>query len=280
MFNSNQPLNLNIINIEQTVFNEVRSFDNTVNLFTKLYFIITGKGYILIDRKKISLLSGQIYLIPSYTHSSFTCAPGHSHIQISFIETFGNSFSIYNFMEFKNQVKASQLDKDCFGRLLKLNIKEKFFSNNSQDYKGNTAILSSQMMETQAILKIILSKFIEKDYKNTETSRKTRLNKVINYISENLHKNISIAELAAFSNLNRDYFSRMFNSQFKMRPSLYIQVKRIERAELLLMTTTYSLEDISIKVGFENYTSFLQVFKKHAGQTPSSFRKNQIENID
>ncbi|GAA4953146.1 hypothetical protein GCM10023314_28410 [Algibacter agarivorans] len=279
MLNTNQSLHLNLINIEQIVFNKTWGFDNIINPFSKFYFIKKGAGYIIIDRKKINLLSGHIYLVPSYAHSSFKCHSGHSHIQMSYIETFGNSFSIYNFMAFKHQIKATPLDINCFDRLLKINTKEKFFSRTPQGYLHNSELYSSKMMETQAILKIILSKFIKLDHKNTGTSGKTRLNKVINYISQNLHKKISITELAAYTNLNRDYFSRMFNNQFKMRPSLYIQIKRIERAELLLITTNYSLIEISIKVGYENYTSFLQVFKKHVGQPPSHFRKNQVDNI-
>ena len=60
-----------------------------------------------------------------------------------------------------------------------------------------------------------------------------------------------------------------------MRPSTYIRMKRIERAQLLLFTTTDSIRQISEKVGLENVSYFSKIFKKVTGKLPKVYRKEQ-----
>jgi AraC-like DNA-binding protein len=60
-----------------------------------------------------------------------------------------------------------------------------------------------------------------------------------------------------------------------MRPNKYIQSKRIERAQLLLLSTNNSLKQIAEKVGLENVSYFTRIFKSHTGKTPGAFREGQ-----
>ena len=91
---------------------------------------------------------------------------------------------------------------------------------------------------------------------------------VLNYIHENLHENLTVNQLADYCHLNTDYFSRVFNENFGMRPNKYIQSKRIERAQLLLLSTNNSLKQIAEKVGLDNpcfgamafYTIYNQIY--------------------
>ena len=97
------------------------------------------------------------------------------------------------------------------------------------------------------------------------------------YLLENLHENLTVERLAAFSNLSKDHFSRSFYEKYKMRPNLYIQSKRVERAQLLLHTTNDSIKAISEKVGFDNFSYFSKVFKKITGKTPANYKKEQSQ---
>ncbi|WP_366087768.1 helix-turn-helix transcriptional regulator [Mucilaginibacter sp.] len=72
---------------------------------------------------------------------------------------------------------------------------------------------------------------------------------------------------------NADYFSRLFYENTGERPLSYIQVKRIERAQLLLTTTNLSFYDIAAETGFENLSYFSRIFKKITGQPPGAYKK-------
>ncbi|MGD1946437.1 MAG: helix-turn-helix domain-containing protein [Croceivirga sp.] len=63
---------------------------------------------------------------------------------------------------------------------------------------------------------------------------------------------------------------------YGVRPNRFIQMKRIERAQLLLLTTNDTLEVIAEKVGLNNFSYFSRIFKKITGITPGKYRKNQM----
>ncbi|MDX1758278.1 MAG: helix-turn-helix domain-containing protein, partial [Arenibacter algicola] len=71
--------------------------------------------------------------------------------------------------------------------------------------------------------------------------------------------------------------SRVFNESFGMRPNKYIQSKRIERAQLLLLSTNNSLKQIAEKVGLENLSYFNRIFKSHTGVSPGIFREERLQ---
>ncbi|HEY0611972.1 MAG TPA: helix-turn-helix transcriptional regulator, partial [Chitinophaga sp.] len=54
----------------------------------------------------------------------------------------------------------------------------------------------------------------------------------------------------------------------------YIQLKRVERAQSLLVNTDLPLAEIAAETGFENLSYFTRIFKEKAGQTPGEYKKN------
>jgi AraC-like DNA-binding protein len=59
-------------------------------------------------------------------------------------------------------------------------------------------------------------------------------------------------------------------------PMQFINKKRVEKAQTLLLESQMELADVSHKVGFDDVFYFSRVFRKIAGVPPSQYRKNQI----
>ena len=53
----------------------------------------------------------------------------------------------------------------------------------------------------------------------------------------------------------------------------YIHQKRIEKAAHLLTSTAHSIQDIALKVGYNDINYFTRKFKKHFQMTPSVYRQ-------
>jgi AraC family transcriptional regulator len=102
-----------------------------------------------------------------------------------------------------------------------------------------------------------------------------RLNKLKNYINENLHLDLSITDLAKEVNLSEFHFSRMFKQSTGVTPHSFITKKKIDRACELLKQGRYSINDISSALGFKNQTHFSMLFKKILGVSPREF-KNKL----
>jgi YesN/AraC family two-component response regulator len=53
----------------------------------------------------------------------------------------------------------------------------------------------------------------------------------------------------------------------------YLNRKRIERAQILLVTTTLTVTEIAEKVGIPNPTYFSTIFKKQTLSSPEKYKK-------
>ncbi|MBQ5320003.1 MAG: helix-turn-helix transcriptional regulator [Oscillospiraceae bacterium] len=95
----------------------------------------------------------------------------------------------------------------------------------------------------------------------------------LDYIYDNLHRRITLENLADKVSLSPAYLSKLFHKETGMTVSGYITKKRIEAAENMLKFSEYSCLDISEYLCFSSESHFIQVFKKHTGYTPKVYRE-------
>ena len=100
--------------------------------------------------------------------------------------------------------------------------------------------------------------------------------KGIKYIHENYHQSINLHMLCDHLNLNTCYFCVLFKNQTNMTFSQYLNKVRINESKKLLETTSNSIIDVSLSVGFNNHNHFSATFKKLTGVTPTVYR-NQLK---
>lgn len=95
----------------------------------------------------------------------------------------------------------------------------------------------------------------------------------LDYIYDNLHTKITLDELAEITALSPAYLSKLFHKEVGVTISAYITKKRIEAAENMLKFSEYSCLEISDYLCFSSESHFIQVFRKHTGYTPKSYRE-------
>ena len=93
------------------------------------------------------------------------------------------------------------------------------------------------------------------------------------YIRRNLHKCLTVTEIAEHVHLNSNYFTKLFKSTLGITPLQYINRSRVEKGKYLLEHTQFSVGEISDEVGFEDELYFSRVFRKYVGMSPMSYRK-------
>lgn len=99
---------------------------------------------------------------------------------------------------------------------------------------------------------------------------------VLSYIDSHLDKDISVLQLANIMNLDTVYFSNLFCSTFKIPPIQYIQNKKMDLAQNLLLNSMMSIREIALKCGFEDSDYFSRIFKKKMNMSPRQFRGKYI----
>jgi AraC family transcriptional regulator len=97
---------------------------------------------------------------------------------------------------------------------------------------------------------------------------------VCDYIEDNLHQDISLAELAAVAQLSRFHFCRVFKESIGEPPHRYQMSRRIRRAEELLADPSLSISDVAIAVGYGSLSRFSALFRQITGHSPRDYRRS------
>jgi len=107
-------------------------------------------------------------------------------------------------------------------------------------------------------------------------SANPRMDRIIKFIYDNLRRDLTTADIAAFMNLSEKQVSRIvFASEGYSTKRLITQIK-LEKAKELLREDRLSIREIAEELGFSNVSYFNNVFKRHEGLTPGMFRSKGI----
>lgn len=93
------------------------------------------------------------------------------------------------------------------------------------------------------------------------------------FINENFERSLTVSEISKAAIIPKSSLYKMFHTHFNCTVNEYINSKRIEKAEELLINGNLSVEEISEKFGFSTQQYFSKVFKRFKGVSPAQFRK-------
>jgi DNA gyrase inhibitor GyrI/AraC-like DNA-binding protein len=106
---------------------------------------------------------------------------------------------------------------------------------------------------------------------DTENIYQQKVNRVIDYISANLHLPLALDVLAEQIYVSQRQLLRIMRSALNESLSAYIARQRVERSVLYMQTEKMTLTHLAEKVGYDNPQSFSKAFKKHFGISPKTY---------
>jgi len=99
------------------------------------------------------------------------------------------------------------------------------------------------------------------------------------YMRANLHKGLSLDELASFSHLSKYHFSRKYLEMTGYSPQQHFIHFKIEHACLLLEQVDISISDVAFSLGYDDALYFSRVFRKVMHLSPSQYRKSLLDEL-
>ena len=272
-------LDIRLLNAEECTVSENWNYPDIISPYYRIYFVTKGKAAIFNNSAWHELEPGFIYFIPAFTRNSYFCKSYFEHVYIHFTIEHENDFTIFSNDSQIKSVKYSKPDLWLVRRFLELNPNKALKNYEPRTYNNiqetiinpfeNTAI----HLETKGILLQILSRFISKGFYKKANTLPMKLELILRYIQQNIDKKITVEMLAKQICLSKDYFSKFFLRYVKTGPIEYINKKRIEKAQLLLITTSHSIKQIGYTCGYENMANFHRQFKMECKLTPKQFRE-------
>ena len=113
------------------------------------------------------------------------------------------------------------------------------------------------------------------DYKELSKQEYTaRINRVMDYISQNMDKPIDLSVMADIASFSPYHFHRIFTFIVDETPNSFLSRIRLEKAAQLLQDSRKTaISEIAFQCGFKNVSSFSRAFKAYFGVNASEFRE-------
>lgn len=128
----------------------------------------------------------------------------------------------------------------------------------------------SKIKERSLLIEILTLPFHFKNDNKYNYSNMRKVDSVINYMTENYRRNITLQELADYSQISSSYLGNIFKKITAKSTIDYLIEIRINKAKSL-MRDGFTVSETSILVGFSDIFYFSRAFKKHEGINPSKY---------
>ncbi len=100
-----------------------------------------------------------------------------------------------------------------------------------------------------------------------------RVRRSLRLIQESYTEEAAMEDLAREVGLSRPHFFKLFKMQMGITPNLYMNTLKAEHAIDDLMTTSKSVTDIGLDLGFASQASFTRFFTSNVGIPPTDYRR-------
>lgn len=98
------------------------------------------------------------------------------------------------------------------------------------------------------------------------------INRVIHYLNTDYPQRIDSRTIEAHLSYSFDYLNQLFKKNLGTTIFRVLESIRVENAKKLIKTTSLTLEQISVSVGYNDASYFSKIFKKRTGVPPSQYR--------
>lgn len=135
--------------------------------------------------------------------------------------------------------------------------------------------------------RVLLEKYIADDImkpimeelKAQQLTTGTEIVRKMKKIIRDQRGDITLAECAEALNYHPGYLSRVLKQENGMSYTQLINEEKLKLAKYTLLTTKFSIAEISAKLGYNNVQNFIRFFKNQTDMTPAQFRKEGQKNV-
>lgn len=249
--------------------------------YIEIIYIFSGELKVGINEKTITGTAGDMFVIaPSEVHSferkkgckyiciqvdpSFIFSGIMSTVELKFHLPFANDLGADSHLFKAEVIDATDIPKQIQSIII--------------EYENPTPLHRLAIRTSLSYISLWVLRQWEASNSNPNTftnksEKLVKLSPVLEILNKDFSQNIKAEKMAALVNMSSSYFSRFFNSAVGMGFTEYLNFVRINESERLIVSTDYSIADISKMVGFANTSYFITQFKKQFHISPKKYRQ-------
>ena len=240
-------------------------------------YCVSGEGKMIFDGENKPYSAGNFTIIPiNFPHNTVSKPGTFSHWEYIFcdpedilLRAFPNDeLFVENTLKRLNShfYWCHETEQEELGRLVKDIMDE--MRNKKAYYREKTIMLCNSLFFEAARMNPADAK-VGFQYKDMSV-----ISAAISYIGANYAEPLRIKDVAENCNMSETNFRRLFVTYMGLAPLEYFNLIRINKACDLIKSTILSMEDIAVKVGYTQMSTFNRNFKRFIGESPYKWKRN------
>lgn len=236
---------------------------NTIYHAFKICLALSGEAVWEIDGIPHRILTGDVVLLNAGQKRHFTSFGKEGFKLCVFTLNRNAFFSLHHFMYFLDRIK----NKGNTIRIPELSI---LLEEIYRDWENESPFYHE--FASAKLTEFFLKLERQEGYVVQSVSENYRqMLEIMDYIDENIGKDLSLQAVAKKAGLTESTLSRKFSKVNGISFKQYVVEKKIQRAIFLLQTTNLKMVDVALDSGFDSVSGFYSAFKKKTGTTPNKF---------
>lgn len=248
--------------------------------YIEVYYVFTGSCRVNFRSGPVTLREGDFLIIAPNAHH--TVESNRKENFIIDMSVRGSSFEGL----FAKQLSYDSVLSSFFRKVIydKADLRYILFHTNGDE--AIKSALKNIAMETTlhdtyneivytSLTNIIFSILLRRCYEDFETDQPLEANdfaRVLKYISDH-YDTVTLDELASRFNYSKPHVCNLIKTNTGRTLTALVNAQKLTKAENLLLTTDFSIEEITSMIGFSSADHFTRLFRKTYGITPGKFRK-------
>jgi len=251
-------IKLRILDYGHAISNEEWVGNVVSPMYARLYYILGGNPFVIINGEYHKLDIGKCYLFPTGFSFKHACSSSmeqiYFHINLSDSDGSDLLRAAEQMMEFTPTPESIQQLKK---------------------YASSEAPADSLRVK-QLIYSDLLTLFDKYEIPLVTANYSKCVRLAIKHIKKDINLRLSVKQLAAASFVSESTLSKKFKTEVGTTIGSYIDDLVLFEAEQLLLKTELSVQQISERLGFCDQFYFSRRFKKKYGETPQKYRKLKL----
>ncbi len=243
--------------------------------FPELIYVYRGEHVILIDGKRVKLCAGQMTIYAPMAHH-IAEAPTNASIYIISFDSDSDMLKELYSRPITLTSEQSKLLADIVFSALPLfeNIPkgERF---HGMRKKEGVCDLEFQKLKNrfELFLLDICHESNTFSNKSAKTSKDLLLERICEYLRQNLDKNFTLDDIAHKFNIGKSSLTLLFREKYGIGLIAYFNRTKVEKAKQMINENQINFTEISENLGFSSIHYFSRTFKKTEGVSPSQYKR-------
>lgn len=228
-------------------------WENHTHAQYEMIAVADGDVTVIPEGQQYRLIKNQIIIIPPLCYHSVTANGKGAYRRIT---AMFDSDAIPDVLraEFEGQVRESAIAASQIEKLRNV-------------CQRNAPSFFAPLM--QSLMTELFYDTVQTPIAAAQTETDDFIQKTIRYVEQHLHQNIRLDHLAKHTSRSKSSFCHLFEQKMNISPKQYILQKKLAYASKLI-SEGMPITAAAMQVGYDNYSNFYRLYKKHFGTAPKN----------